>query len=102
MPGLWTITTRTDGEVLTANKYNSDRQEVVDNFVPSQMDDYSSTVGQMQSTVDPGEIGTESQATSLAGELERLRFLLAEITGKTHWYASPDVSLDELAFGVWS
>ena len=37
--------------------------------------------------------GSESQATSLAGELERLRFIIKEITGKTYWYESPDSSL---------
>ena len=102
MPGLYSHTTRADGLILTANIYNADHQNHIDNAIPGQFDDYSATVGQMQSTADPGESGTESQATTLAGELERLRFMLAEITGKTYWYQSPDVSLDELAFGVWS
>jgi hypothetical protein len=47
----------------------------------------------MQSTTDPGEVGTESLATTLAEEVKRIRFMLREITGKTNWYESPIASL---------
>ena len=52
-------------------------------------DDYSVDNTQMQSTTDPGEVGTESKATTLAGELERLRLILKEITGEAQWYVTP-------------
>lgn len=61
------------------------------------MDDYSSTVGQMQSTVDPGGVGTESQATSLAGEIERLRFAIDRIIGGAQWYSTPSTDLATVA-----
>jgi microcystin-dependent protein len=61
------------------------------------MDDYSVNVAQMQYATDPGEPGSESLATSLAGEIERLRFIIKEISGKLQWYQSPSVSLETLS-----
>src|SRR3972149_2467488 len=89
MAALYSHTTRADGLTLTAAIYNSDHQVHIDNGVPLQLDDYSSTVVQMQTTTNPGEVGTESQATSLAGEIERLRFTIKEITGRAQWYETP-------------
>jgi microcystin-dependent protein len=48
----------------------------------------------MQYATDPGEPGSESLATSLAGEIERLRFIIKEISGKLQWYQSPVKSLE--------
>jgi hypothetical protein len=84
--GNWSIVPRVDGEILTAQKYNLDRQAVIDNQVPLMTDDYSYSVGQMQAQTSPGTVGGESQATSLAGELERLRYALAQVKGTTYWY----------------
>lgn len=53
------------------------------------MDDYSSSVAQMQTTTDPGEVGTESQPTTLAGELERVRFAIKDAKGTAQWYETP-------------
>lgn len=94
MPALYSHTTRATGTTLTAAIYNADHQNHIDNGVPAQLDDYSASSGQMQSTADPGEVGTESLPTSLAGELERLRFSLNEVKtylGLTsaHWYVTP-------------
>ena len=50
------------------------------------VDDFSATVAQMQSTADPFPSGAESQATSAAGEIERLRFMFRQIFGLTQWY----------------
>ena len=102
MPALYSHTTRAAGSILTANIYNADHQNHIDNGVPAQLDDYSASVAQMQAVTDPGESGSESQATTLAGELERLRNQLQEITGKTYWYETPHATLGELTFGVWS
>jgi len=93
MPGNYTHTTRAPGLVLTASIYNTDHQNHIDNQTPAGNDDYSTNVTQMQTVTDPGEVGTESLPTSLAGELERLRFIIKEITGKAQWYASPLASL---------
>lgn len=57
-------------------------------------DDYSATVAQMRLSTDPGEVGTESQATTLSGELERLRYAIQETKeainpASTYWYETP-------------
>lgn len=97
MPGLYSHTTRSTGTTLTASIYNTDHQNHIDNHITTQMDDYSTSVAQMQTTTDPGEVNTESQATSLAGELERLRFILNELTGGAQWYSSPQIPSSVIA-----
>jgi len=57
------------------------------------MDDYSTDATQMQTTTDPGEVGTESLATTLAGELERIRFILKELGGGAQWYTTASFNL---------
>jgi hypothetical protein len=88
MAGLYSHTTRTTGTTLTANIYNTDHQNHIDNAIPAQQDDYSTNSSQMQSTADPGEVGTESLATSEAGEFERIRFIIKEIKGGAQWYST--------------
>lgn len=92
MPALYSHTTRATGTVLTATIYNGDHQNHIDNGVPGQLDDYSNTVGQMQTATDPGGVGTESLATSLAGELERIRFVLKQLSQGAQWYSGGAVA----------
>jgi hypothetical protein len=60
----------------------------------------SDSVGQYQTKTDPGGVGTEVLAPNLAGELERLRFCIARITGKTQWYEAPQSSLQQALGGA--
>lgn len=89
MTALYSHTTRSTGTVLTAAIYNADHQNHIDNGIPAQLDDYSVNVTEMRATTDPGEVGTESQPTSLAGELERLRYAIADLKKSAQWYESP-------------
>ena len=94
--GLYTITTRAVGTVLTANIYNTDHQNHVNNQNTEMMDDYSTTVVQMQSLVDPFPSGSPSLPASLAGELERLRYQFLQILkavkpSSTNWYEDIDI-----------
>lgn len=86
MGGNYSHTTRAAGTILTADIFNSSHQNHIDNATPAGLDDYASTVAQLQSTADPGEVGTESLPTSLAGELERLRWRVKELGGTSQWY----------------
>ena len=86
MAGLYSHTTRATGTTLTASIYNTDHQNHIDNQTPQMTDDYSSNVAQMQSTVNPGGVGTESLATTLAGEVERLRYVIKTMHGGAQWY----------------
>lgn len=96
MPGSYSHTTRADGLTLTAAIYNADHENHISNAIPTAHDDYSATQGQMRSQTDPGESGAESQATSLAGELERLRYAIAEAKGETYWYETAPADLNVL------
>ncbi len=83
-------------ETLTASDINALQQYILDNFTPSGVDDYSASTSQMQTVTTPGAVGTESLATSLAGEIERLRYMLKAITGEAQWYSAPDSTISEL------
>lgn len=89
-------------EVLTYADLNAEIDNILNNLGPAGVDDYSTNVAQMQSTTDPGEVGTESLATSLAGEIQRLRFAIKEIkgTGAAQWYSSVGTSLTELLSAI--
>lgn len=93
MAGLYSHITRAAGLTLTANIYNTDHQNHINNHVPNQMDDYSSSISEMRTTTDPYPLGVEDQATTLVGELERIRFLIAQITGEAQWYHDPQTTL---------
>lgn len=86
MPGNYTSPTRMANQVLTAAQYNADHAVHHLNAIPSGIDDYSTDVTEMQTTVDPGEVGTESLPTNLAGELARLRFAIKEMKQTAQWY----------------
>jgi hypothetical protein len=92
--GLWAIVPRFPGEILTADKYNADRQVMVDNAVPPMIDDYSETLAQMQAATDPYPGGAPSLATSLAGELERIRYVLKSLNPTGQWYEVPTLGLN--------
>jgi len=94
MAGLFSrIKNWLQGEELDAVDLNAEFNNIITNFVPDQMDDYSTNAAQMQTTTDPGATGTESLATSLAGELERIRFVIKRIVDKTNWYDAGDTTL---------
>jgi hypothetical protein len=96
--GLYSHTTRSTGTVLTAAIYNADHTNHITNQNPSQTGAYSDNVAQMQSATDPGESGSESLASSLAGEIERLRFAIQDIKSflgltSAQWYSTPTGSI---------
>ncbi len=89
MAGLYSHTTRAVGITLTANIYNSDHTNHITNHITTQMDDYSSNIAQMRTVTDATG---GSLATSLAGELERLRDNLLRLhPTSTYWYEQPPV-----------
>lgn len=93
----WTTT-----EDVTSADLNAEFDNILNNLTAANVDDFSTSVSQMQSTTDPGEVGTESKATSVAGEIQRLRFMIGEITGEDEWYESPIASLTGLANAIGS
>jgi len=96
----YTHITRSNGTILTASIYNTDHQNHIDNNIPASIDDYSATIAIMQTVTDPGEVSTESPATTLAGELERIRFAIKEMKGTAQWYPTAVTNLSKLAPGT--
>jgi hypothetical protein len=95
VPATFTIPLITviPGQVITATLWNNEYGNIYNNFVPSGMDDYSANDTQMQTATDPYPGAATSRPTSLQGEIERLRYQLANVTGKTYWYIDPDVDI---------
>lgn len=98
--GLYTITTRADGTVLTgfgstSNIFNVDHENHVTHTEPESINSWEENVAQMNLTTDPAPAGVVSLAASMADELERLRFTLAAIkaaisagTAPAQWYTA--------------
>ena len=83
------IKTWVSNEVLTAADLNGEFNNILNNMDPDGIEDFSNNVSQMQSAADPGGVGTESLATTLAGEIQRLRFVINRIVSGAQWYVSP-------------
>jgi hypothetical protein len=94
MPGLFSrLYTKATGQVIEAAERNAEFQNIIDKMEPQYIDDQSADATAMRAVVDPGESGSESLATTLKGELERLRFAIKEIKGTTYWYQTADNTL---------
>lgn len=84
-----------DGEILFSSDLNPEFDNIINNLDPSGVGDYSATVTQMRSTADPYPGSAESQPTSLAGELERIRYQILylkkamQASSATYWYEDP-------------
>lgn len=80
------VTTVSTGGTILASDRNTEHQNHINNMTPAGVDDYSATESQMQSTADPYPAAAVSQPTALSGELERIRYLIKQISGKSQWY----------------
>jgi hypothetical protein len=87
MPYPYSFPTIVPGEEIVAEKINQINQIHVDNNVPDSIDDLSTDINQMRSIEDPGNDGSESLATNLAGEIRRLR---NEIKALKSFVSDPD------------
>jgi hypothetical protein len=85
------------GQLISASLWNGEFQNLFTNINPLGVGAYSDTDPQMQTQTDPFPSGSTSRPTSLGGELERIRFVLAEITGNTYWYQVPTNTLATIA-----
>ena len=97
MGATWSFSkTFTAGDVLTASELNTVQSDVTTNFTPAGMDDQSTNLAAMKVTADPYPAASESLATDLAGELQRLRFMIDQIVGEAQWYIDPDTDIVNL------
>lgn len=85
--------TATEGATITHGDRNAEHQNHINNHNFVALDDYSTSLAQMQAVTDPYPSGAESLATSGSGELERLRYVIKQITGEAQWYIDPDTDI---------
>lgn len=91
--GLWVYTPAVPNQLITADFYNATQQNIINNFIPGKIDDYSTTLAEMGSETDPYPGGAPSLATTLAGELERIRFVIHRLQpSAVAWYAVASVA----------
>lgn len=87
MPGNFSkLVTVVTGQTITAAERNNEFDNIINNMTPDGLDDASASLAAMQATADPSG---GSQATTLRGEIQRLRFPFIKISGGTNWYDTP-------------
>lgn len=99
MSGLFQLPYQwSDDETLTNEQLNEEFLSLLDNAVADQTEGYSTLNNvpnnvRMDSTVDPAPLGARSYASSVAGEIERLRYQIAAITGESKWWDAPATTI---------
>lgn len=83
-------------ETLTDSDLNGEFDNILNNLTPAGIDDESAADAAMQATTDPYPAAAISKPTSLQGELQRLRYLIKQITGEAQWYIDPDNTIATL------
>lgn len=91
------IKTVVTGETITAADRNNEHTNHINNCDFSGLGDASANVTAMQTIVDPYPGAIESLATDGLGELQRVRYLLKQLSGETQWYVDPDTNIHALA-----
>lgn len=84
------------GENLNNTDLNAEFNNIINNLTPAKLDNFSHTVSQMQQTLNPGSIGSEHLAASLAEEIEELRYQINALSGGAEWYAPPSSNISVL------
>ena len=83
-------------EKLKVADLNGEFNNILTNLTPAGIDDASVNVAAMQAMANPFPGEVLSLPTSTEGELRRLRFMLAAITGNAYWYEAPGKTIQEL------
>lgn len=86
------------GESLTASDLNGEFNQFLSNIDAEHSEGYSANLSEMQTTENPGGLGSENltQPISVAQEIERLRYVINRVIGKSYWYQAPAQSLEGL------
>ena len=96
MPGIARLKNWVEKEVLVYSDLNAEFNNIINNLQASNVDGFSASVAQMRETTDPGGVGSESLATRTSDEIERLRYVISRLIGKTYWYESPDFNISDI------
>lgn len=87
---------------MTAEDLDAEFDNIQQNSVAAEIEGYSTINNvdndeRMDSQVAPYPSEVRSYASSVAGEIERLRYMLAAITGNTEWYQTPAATIAQIA-----
>lgn len=86
------------GESLSASDLNGEFNHFLSNIDAEHSEGYSANLSEMQTTENPGGLGSENltQPISVAQEIERLRYVINRVIGKSYWYQAPAQSIEGL------
>lgn len=84
MGANYSIPFRPDGTNVDSSIYMGDHNIHIAQ-TPKTYDDHSADLTEFRAQTTPGDAGAESLPSSLAGEIERLRYKIASLTGEQYW-----------------
>lgn len=77
-------------ERLKYSDLNREFDNILNNGQADKLGGYSTSIGEMQTSTAPTDAsGSPSLATSIAGELARIRYMLRQLIGGAQWYTDP-------------
>lgn len=97
--GLWKrIKTWGLTEIIQNYDLNKEFDNIRNNFIPQYMASYSQTISQSDIQTAPGAVGAEVLPAALSGDIENIRYQIAQIIGDTSglWRAAPSLSLSQI------
>ena len=80
------VITYTNGVTLTGPQLNTEFDNIISKMTSAYIEDYSADTTEMGTMADPYPAGTASLATTMQGEITRLRYVLAEQGQVDKWY----------------
>ncbi len=94
------VKSQSTGGTIYAADWNAEFVNILNNLTPAGVDDESSNATAMRATADPYPGSSESLATSLQGELQRIRYVLEEHGGGPYWYSPAPGPINVEGFGA--
>jgi len=83
----------TTNENVTNTDLDAEINNLIDHYAAAYVIGHSTNVAQMKEQTNPGALGTEVLAASVAEEIEAIRFVLARALGVDYWFQAPVKSL---------
>jgi hypothetical protein len=88
------------GDVLNATDLNNEFNNVLSNGNAVGWGGYEDTLAHMQSTENPYPSGSPFQGSSLADDIQQLRYMIQQITGSTYWYIANPAPFSAIDSGL--
>ena len=95
--GNWTVLKiQQPDEFIYASDWNAEFQNVINNCNPDGVAGDATSITQMQKTKNPYEGNIPQLSSSLAEEIEEIRYQISNITGEEYWYLPTTKTIDQL------